>query len=52
MPSVILCAAPRGADDLEVTGDGFDHKSEVALRSEVICQEVKSPDWVGLWGIV
>lgn len=37
---------------LGVTGEGFDHKSEVAVRSEVICQEVESPDWDGLRGIV
>lgn len=52
MPSLILYAAPRGADDLGVTGEGFDHKSEVAVRSEAICQEVENPDWDGLWGIV
>ena len=52
MPSFILCAAPRGAGDLGVTGEGFDHKSEVAVRPKVICQEVESPDWDGLWRIV
>lgn len=35
-----------------VTGEGFDHRSEVAVRSKVICQEVESPDWDGLRGIV
>lgn len=52
MPSFILCAASRGADGLGVTGEGFDHKSEVAVKSKVICQEVESPDWDGLWGNV
>lgn len=35
-----------------VTGESFDHKSEVAVRSKSICQEVESPDWDGLGGIV
>lgn len=52
MPSFILSAAPRGAEDLGVTGEGFDHKSEVAVRLKFICQEVESPDWDGLRGIV
>lgn len=52
MPPFVLCAAPRGADDLGVTGEGFDQKSEVAVGSQVICQEVESPDWDGLRGIV
>lgn len=47
------CAQHRGElMTLGVTGEGFDHKSEVAVRSEVICQEVESPDWDGLRGIV
>lgn len=52
MPAFILSAAPRGAQDLGVTGEGFHYQSEVAGRSEFICQEVESPDWEGLRGIV
>lgn len=48
----LSCAAPRGAHDLGVTGAGFDLRSEVAVRSKVICQEVESLDWDCRRGIV